>query len=93
MEALPASSRRLFERECQEVADLQSIEGIPPLAFVYLTCCERCVYDLLNRNYHGVASAHFEKCVSEATNEIRAKVIASWSYEGDIIRIPGNSRR
>ncbi len=50
--------------------------------------CERCVQDLLNKNYEGVASAHFERCVVEAAKDIRAKVIVSWSYEGDAIRIP-----
>lgn len=89
LEALPGSARRLFEREWQEVADLESIESIPPLVFAYLTICERCVQDLLNKNYEGVASAHFEKCASKATNDIRAKVIASSSNEGDVVRIAG----
>ncbi|MBG0801280.1 hypothetical protein IYW40_07265 [Methylocystis sp. H4A] len=87
-EALPGSARRLFEREWQEVADLESIESMPPLVFAYLMSCERCVQDLLNKNYEGVASSYFNRCVSEAANNIRAKVIASWSYEGDVIRIP-----
>ncbi|MGD9544753.1 MAG: hypothetical protein AB7F41_06950 [Methylocystis sp.] len=86
-EALPGFARRLFEQEWQDVAGMQSIEGMPPLALAYLTGCERCVYDLLNRNYEGVASAHFEKCVSEAAEEIRTRAIASWSSEGDVIRI------
>jgi hypothetical protein len=87
-EALPGFARRLFEREWQESADLTSMESVPPLALAYLISCERCVQDLLNRGYDGVASAHFEKCVREAANEIRAKVIVSCSYEGDAIRIP-----
>lgn len=87
-EALPGFARRLFEREWQDSADLTSIESVPPLALAYLISCERCVQDLLSRDYDGVASAHFEKCVSEAANEIRTKVIVSCSYEGDAIRIP-----
>jgi hypothetical protein len=87
-EALPGFARRLFEREWQESADLTSIESVPPLALAYLISCERCVGDLLNKNYDGVASAHFERCVGEAANEIRTKVIVSCSYEGDAIRIP-----
>lgn len=87
-EALPGFARLLFEREWREVADLESIESIPPLTLAYLTRCERCVFDLLNKSYEGVASAHFDKCVSDAANDIRAKVIASCSYEGDAIRIP-----
>ena len=86
-EALPGFARRLFEREWQESADLTSIESVPPLALAYLIGCERCVQDLLNRDYDGVASAHFEKCVREAANDIRSKVIASWSYEGYAVRI------
>ncbi|MGJ0512284.1 hypothetical protein [Methylocystis sp.] len=87
-EALPGSARRVFEREWQEVADLESIESVPPLIFAYLISCERCVLDLLNKNYEGVASSYFDRCVSEAANHIRAKVIGSWSYEGDVIRFP-----
>lgn len=87
-EALPGFARRLFEREWQESADLTSMESVPPLALAYLTSCERCVCDLLNKNYDGVASAHFARCVGEAANEIRTKVIVSCSYEGDAIRIP-----
>lgn len=87
-EALPGFARRLFEREWREVADLESIESIPPLTLAYLTRCERCVIDLLNKGYEGVASAHFDKCVSDAANDIRAKVIASWSYESNVTRIP-----
>ncbi|MGJ0534287.1 hypothetical protein [Methylocystis sp.] len=87
-EALPGFARQLFEREWQEAADLTSIESVPPLALAYLISCERCVQDLLNRDYGGVASTHFDKCVSEAANAIRAKVIVSCSYEGDAIRIP-----
>ena len=86
-EALPGFARRLFEREWQESADLTSIESVPPLTLVYLMSCERCVYDLLNKNYEGVANSHFEKCVAEAAHDIRAKVTASWSYEDDAIRI------
>jgi hypothetical protein len=86
-EALPAFARRMFEREWQKVGDLQDLASIPPLALAYLMSCERCVYDLLNKNYEGVASSHFEKRVSEAANDIRAKVIASWSYAGDAISI------
>jgi hypothetical protein len=82
LEALPSLARRLFEREWQEVANLQSIDSIPPLTFAYLMICERCVSDLLNHNHRGVASAHFEKCVSEAANVIRAKVVVSCSYDG-----------
>ncbi|HEY8126565.1 MAG TPA: hypothetical protein VIF88_14230 [Methylocystis sp.] len=82
-EALPGFARQLFEREWQEAADLTSIESVPPLALAYLMSCERCVQDLLNKNYEGVASAHFEKCVREAANEIRTKVVVSGSYEGD----------
>jgi hypothetical protein len=87
-EALPGSARRLFEREWQEVADLESIESFPPLIFAYLISCERCVQDLLNKNYEGVAISYFDRCVSEAANNIRAKVIGSWSYEGGVIRFP-----
>ncbi|MBM3563285.1 MAG: hypothetical protein FJX48_09070 [Alphaproteobacteria bacterium] len=87
-EALPGFARRLFEREWQESADITIIESIPPLALVYLISCERCVHDLLNRNYEGVASVHFERCVIEAAKDIRAKVTASWSYEDGAIRIP-----
>ena len=86
-EALPGFARRLFEREWRESADLQSIESVPPLALAYLASCERCVWDLLNRNYEGVASAHYDQCVSEAANEISKKVIASCSYEGETVRI------
>ncbi len=86
-EALPGFVRLLFEREWQESGDLTSIESIPPLAFAYLMSCERCVYDLLNKNYEGLANSHFEKCVSEAANNIRAQVICSWSFEGDAIKI------
>lgn len=82
-EALPGFARQLFEREWREVADLESIESIPPLTLAYLTRCERCVFDLLNKGYEGVASAHFDKCVSDAANEIRTKVIVSFSYEDD----------
>jgi hypothetical protein len=87
-ESLPGFARRLFEEEWQGSADLTSMESVPPLALAYLISCERCVQDLLNRDYDGVASAHFEKCVREAANEIRTKVIFSCSYEGDAIRIP-----
>ncbi len=87
-EALPGFARRLFEREWQESADLTSMESVPPLALAYLISCERCVQDLLNRDYDGVASAYFEKCVSEAANEIRTKVIVSWNCENDVIRFP-----
>jgi hypothetical protein len=83
LEALPGFARRLFEREWQEVADLESIEAIPPLTVAYLTICERCVCDLLNKNHEGVASDHFEKCVGEAADVIRAKVIVSSSYAGN----------
>lgn len=86
-EALPGFARRLFEREWQESGNLTSIESIPPLALVYLMSCERCVYDLLTKNYEGVANSHFEKCVSEAANDIRAQVIGLWSLEGGAIRI------
>lgn len=89
LEALPGFARRLFEREWQESADLTNIESIRPLAVAYLLSCERCVQDLLNRNYDGAASAHFEKCVSEAANNIRAKAIASRSHEGELLRFPG----
>lgn len=88
-EALRGFARRLFEREWREVANLESVDSIPPLALAYLTSCERCVYDVLNKNHEGAASAHFEECVSEAANNIRRKVIASWSYEGDVLRIRG----
>ncbi|MFO1124837.1 MAG: hypothetical protein U1E25_05835 [Methylocystis sp.] len=87
-DALPGFARGLFEREWQECADITIIESVPPLALVYLISCERCVYDLLNSNYEGLASAHFERCVIEAAKDIRAKVTASWSYEGGAIRIP-----
>jgi hypothetical protein len=87
-EALPGFARQLFEQEWREVADLESIESIPPLTLAYLTRCERCVLDLLNKGYESVASAHFDKCVSDAANDIRAKVIASRSYECDVVRIP-----
>ena len=82
-EALPGFACRLFEREWQEVANLQSIDSIPPLTLAYLMLCERCVCDLLNKNHQGVASAHFEKCVSEAANVIRAKVVVSCRDDGD----------
>lgn len=88
-EALPGFARRMFEREWQEVADIESIDSIPPLTLAYLTYCERCVYDVLNRNYEGGANSHFEKYVSEAANDIRTKVIASWNNESDVIRILG----
>jgi hypothetical protein len=86
-EALPGYARGLFEQDWQESSDLTSIESVPPLALLYLLSCERCVYDLLNRNYQGIANSHFEKCVSEAANAIRTQVFGSWSYEGDAIRI------
>lgn len=91
-EALPDFARRLFEREWQDSADLTSIDSIPPLALAYLIRCERCVYDVLNRNYDGCANSHFEKCVSEAANEIRERVIRSCGYEGDVIRILGKRK-
>lgn len=90
LEALPGVARRLFEQEWQESADLMNIESIRPLAVSYLMSCERCVFDLLNKNYDGLASAHFEKCVSVAANNIRTKVIASRSQGGDIVSFPGN---
>jgi hypothetical protein len=88
LEALPGFALCSFEREWQEVAELQSIDSIPSLTSTYLMICERCVRDLLNKNYEGVATSHFEKCVSEAANGIRAKVIALRSYEGDAVRSP-----
>ncbi|MBM3553513.1 MAG: hypothetical protein FJX45_17635 [Alphaproteobacteria bacterium] len=86
-EALPEFARQLFERQWQESCDLTSIEEIQPLALVYLISCERCVHDLITKNYDGVANSHFEKCVSEASNDIRAQVIGLWSFEGSAIRI------
>jgi hypothetical protein len=87
-EALPGFSRRLFEQEWQDVADLQSINSIPPLAAAYLLRCERCVRDLLNKNYDGAASSYFEKCVSEAADDVRARVIASCNYERSLTAMP-----
>jgi hypothetical protein len=86
-DALPGIARGLLEQELHEVADLQSIDSIPSLALAYLLSCERCVLDLLNKNYEGVASSYFEKCVSETANDIRAKVITSRSYVNDVISI------
>ena len=82
-DALPGFARRLFEREWQKSADMTSIDSIPPLALIYLMSCERCVSDLLNKNYEGAASAHFERCVVDAARDIRAKVVASWRDDGD----------
>lgn len=86
-EALPEFARQLYERQWQESCDLKSIEEIPPLALVYLISCERCVHDLLTKNYEGAAISHFEKCISEASNDIRAQVIGLWNFEGSAIRI------
>jgi hypothetical protein len=82
--ALPGFARRAFAREWQESSDLAHIESIPPLVVAYLMSCERCIQDLLNRNYEGLATGHFEKCVSEAAIDIMAKVMASCSYDGVI---------
>jgi len=87
-EALPGFARRLFEREWQESADLTSIESVPPLALAFLVSCERCVGDLLNKNYDGAASSYFEKCVSEAADDVRARVIASCNYERSLTAMP-----
>lgn len=86
-EALPSFARQSFERQWQESCDLTSIEEIQPLALVYLMSCERCVHDLLTKNYEGATNSHFEKCVSEASNDIRAQVIGLWSFEGSAVRI------
>jgi hypothetical protein len=91
-EALPGFARGLIEQELQEVADLQDIESIPPLCLTYLLKCERCVLDLLNKNHEGVGSTHFEKCVSEAANDIRAKVIRSRSHVHDVKSISAKRR-
>lgn len=87
-EALPGFARRVFEQEWQEVANLQSINSIPPVAVAYLLRCERCVRDLLNKNYDGVASSYFEKCVSEAADDVQARVIASCNDERGLTAIP-----
>ena len=91
--ALPAFARRALERELNAFSKLSSSAPVPPLAAVSFMRAEQWAHDLLSMNYEGDAHSFFRRCVSEASAEIAAAVIAASGQGGNIVIFPMPSSR
>ncbi|MGZ9116066.1 hypothetical protein [Methylocystis sp. H62] len=75
------------------LSKLSSADPVPPLAEISLVRAEQCAHDLLSMNYEGVAHSFFRRCVSEASADIAAAVIAASGEGGNIVIFPMPSSR
>ena len=91
--ALPDFARRALESELNAFSKLSGADPVPPLAEVSLMRAEQCAHDLLSMNYEGAAHSFFRRCVSEASAEIAAAVIAASGQGGNIVIFPMPSSR
>lgn len=91
--ALPDFARRALESELNAFSKLSSADPVPPLADVSFMRAEQCAHDLLSMNYEGDAHSFFRRCVSEASAEIAAAVIAASGQGGNIVIFPMPSSR
>jgi hypothetical protein len=91
--ALPEFARRALEGELNALAKLSGADPVPPLAEISLVRAEQCAHDLLSMNYEGAAHSFFRRCVSEASADIAAAVIAASGQGGNIVIFPMPSSR
>jgi hypothetical protein len=91
--ALPDFARRALESELNAFSKLSGADPVPPLAEVSLMRAEQCAHELLSMNYEGAAHSFFRRCVSEASAEIAAAVIAASGQGGNIVIFPMPSSR
>ncbi|MBG0803929.1 hypothetical protein IYW40_20920 [Methylocystis sp. H4A] len=91
--ALPDFARRALESELNAFSKLSGADPVPPLAEVSFMRAEQCAHDLLSMNYEGAAHSFFRRCVSEASAEIAAAVIAASGQGGNIVIFPMPSSR
>ncbi|AZG76165.1 MAG: hypothetical protein CTY36_11565 [Methylocystis sp.] len=91
--ALPDFARPALECELNALSKLSSADPVPPLAEISLVRAEQCAHDLLSMNYEGAAHSFFRRCVSEASADIAAAVIAASGQGGNIVIFPMPSSR